>query len=127
MAPRSPDTSGGCTRAISNSSNPAALSCEEAGISAIYAEPRSAAYEEMRDLSLAAGKAAAWITTGAVVIHLWARKPVWNWCMSGPIIPITSMVRTGASGVGPCASPASAWSKKLAPGRALGSSRRRDG
>ncbi|MFO1460348.1 MAG: methyltransferase domain-containing protein [Verrucomicrobiota bacterium] len=62
-------------RAISKLLKPGGVVvCEEAGISAIYAEPRSAAYEEMRDLSLAAGKARGVDYDGGRCVHLWARE-----------------------------------------------------
>ena len=48
--------------------------CEEADMSAVYAEPRSAAYEEMRDIGLAGGHARGVDYTGGRRTHLWARE-----------------------------------------------------
>jgi SAM-dependent methyltransferase len=47
--------------------------CEEAGVSAIYTEPRSAAYEEMRDIVLRAGRDRGLDYDGGRCAHLWAK------------------------------------------------------
>jgi SAM-dependent methyltransferase len=47
--------------------------CEEAGVGAVYAEPRSAAYEEMRDIALRAGRARGADYDGGRYAHTWAR------------------------------------------------------
>ena len=51
-----------------------ALVCEEADVSAIYAEPRSAAYEETRDICLAGGRARGVDYSGGRRAHLWAKE-----------------------------------------------------
>lgn len=48
--------------------------CEEADVSAVYTEPRSAAYEEMRDLCLKAGVARGVVYEGGRHAHLWAKQ-----------------------------------------------------
>jgi len=48
--------------------------CEEADVSAVYAEPRSAAYEEMRDIGIAGGHARGVDYTGGRRTHLWAKE-----------------------------------------------------
>ena len=48
--------------------------CEEADVSAVYAEPRSAAYEEMRDIGIADGRARGVDYTGGRRAHLWAKE-----------------------------------------------------
>ena len=48
--------------------------CEEADVSAVYAEPRSAAYEEMRDIGIAGGRARGVDYTGGRRAHLWAKE-----------------------------------------------------
>jgi SAM-dependent methyltransferase len=46
--------------------------CEEAGVSGVYAEPRSAAYEEMRDIALKAGHDRGVDYDGGRYVHTWA-------------------------------------------------------
>ncbi len=46
--------------------------CEEAGVSAIYTEPRSAAYDEMREIALEAGRRRGANYDGGRSVHLWA-------------------------------------------------------
>jgi len=46
--------------------------CEEADVSAVYAEPRSEAYEEMRDIALASGRARGVDYAGGRWTHTWA-------------------------------------------------------
>jgi hypothetical protein len=48
--------------------------CEEADVSAVYAEPRSSAYEEMRDIGLKAGQDRGADYTGGRRAHLWAKE-----------------------------------------------------
>lgn len=48
--------------------------CEEAGVSAIYTEPRSEAYEQMRDIALNAGLARGVDYDGGRRAHLWAKE-----------------------------------------------------
>ena len=76
--------------------------CEETDVSALYAEPRSAAYEEMREIGLAAGRARGVDYAGGRWAHTWAKdagfelvhvdayhphyltgdhKGFWNWTM----------------------------------------------
>ena len=47
--------------------------CEECDVSALYAEPRSAAYEELRDIGLEAGRQRGVDYTGGRRAHLWAK------------------------------------------------------
>ncbi len=47
--------------------------CEEADVSAVYAEPRSAAYEELRDICLEAGRRRGVDYSGGRRAHLWAK------------------------------------------------------
>jgi SAM-dependent methyltransferase len=46
--------------------------CEEAGVSAIYTEPRSASYDEMREIALEAGRRRGVNYDGGRSVHLWA-------------------------------------------------------
>ena len=46
--------------------------CEEAGVSAIYTEPRSLAYDEMREIALDAGRRRGVNYDGGRSVHLWA-------------------------------------------------------
>jgi len=46
--------------------------CEEADVSAVYTEPRSEAYEEMRDIALAASRARGVDYAGGRWAHTWA-------------------------------------------------------
>jgi hypothetical protein len=48
--------------------------CEEAGVGAVYTEPRSAAYEEMRDIALQAGRARGVDYDGGRCAHTWAEE-----------------------------------------------------
>jgi SAM-dependent methyltransferase len=48
--------------------------CEEAGASGVYAEPRSAAYEEMLDIGLKAGHARGVDYDGGRYAHTWAKE-----------------------------------------------------
>jgi hypothetical protein len=48
--------------------------CEEADLSAIYAVPHSKAYEEMRDISLNAGRARNVNYDGGRYAHSWAKE-----------------------------------------------------
>jgi len=48
--------------------------CEEADVSAVYTEPRSAAYEELRDIALEAGRQRGVDYTGGRRAHLWAKE-----------------------------------------------------
>jgi SAM-dependent methyltransferase len=48
--------------------------CEEAGVGAVYAEPRSEAYEKMRDIALKAGHARGVDYDGGRSVHLWAKQ-----------------------------------------------------
>ena len=48
--------------------------CEEAAVGAVYTEPRSAAYEEMRILALNAGRARGVDYDGGERVHLWAKQ-----------------------------------------------------
>jgi len=48
--------------------------CEEAGVGGVYAEPRSAAYEEMRDTALKAGHARGVDYDGGRYAHIWAKQ-----------------------------------------------------
>jgi cyclopropane fatty-acyl-phospholipid synthase-like methyltransferase len=48
--------------------------CEEADVSAVYAEPRSEAYEEMREIVLAAGRARGVDYFGGRRAHTWAKQ-----------------------------------------------------
>src|SRR5262249_3027109 len=48
--------------------------CEEADVSAVYAEPRSAAYEEIRDIALKAGQDRGVDYSGGRRAHLWAKE-----------------------------------------------------
>jgi SAM-dependent methyltransferase len=47
--------------------------CEEADVSAVYAEPSSAAYEEMRDIALAAGRARGVDYSSGRRVHTFAK------------------------------------------------------
>lgn len=78
--------------------------CEEVGASAIYTEPRSAAYEEMREIALRAGRDRGVDYDGGCRAHIWAKeagfeiahvaayhphylngphKGFWNWTLRG--------------------------------------------
>jgi SAM-dependent methyltransferase len=60
-------------RAIHKALKPGGLMvCEEADVSAVYAEPPSAAYEEMREIALAAGRARGVDYAGGRWAHTWA-------------------------------------------------------
>ena len=48
--------------------------CEEAGLAGVYAEPRSAAYEEMREIALKAGEARGVDYDGGRYAHMWAKE-----------------------------------------------------
>jgi len=48
--------------------------CEEADLSGVYAVPHSAAYEEMRDISVKAGRARHANYEGGRCAHLWAKE-----------------------------------------------------
>jgi SAM-dependent methyltransferase len=48
--------------------------CEEAVVGAVYAEPRSEAYEEMRDIALKTGDARGVDYDGGRRAHLWAKQ-----------------------------------------------------
>jgi len=48
------------------------LVCEEAGVSAVYAEPRSSAYDAVRELALEAGRSRGVDYDGGRSVHLWA-------------------------------------------------------
>ena len=48
--------------------------CEECGASAVYAEPRSAAYEEMREIALRAGRDRGADYDGGRYAHTWAKE-----------------------------------------------------
>jgi SAM-dependent methyltransferase len=48
--------------------------CEEPDVSAIYAEPHSEAYEEMREIGLAGGRARGVDYSGGRRAHTWARE-----------------------------------------------------
>jgi SAM-dependent methyltransferase len=48
--------------------------CEEADVSAVYAEPRSPAYEEIREIALKAGQDRGVDYTGGRRAHLWAKE-----------------------------------------------------
>jgi SAM-dependent methyltransferase len=48
--------------------------CEEAGVGGVYAEPRSVAYEEMRDICLQAGRARGADYDGGRYAHMWAKE-----------------------------------------------------
>jgi len=48
--------------------------CEEADVSAVYAEPRSAAYDEMREICLDAGRNRGVDYAGGRRAHLWAKE-----------------------------------------------------
>jgi hypothetical protein len=48
--------------------------CEEADVSAVYAEPRSSAYEEIRDVALKAGRDRGSDYSGGRRAHLWAME-----------------------------------------------------
>jgi SAM-dependent methyltransferase len=48
--------------------------CEEADVSGVYAEPPSAAYDEMREIALAAGFARGVDYTGGRRAHSWAKE-----------------------------------------------------
>ena len=48
--------------------------CEEAGASVVYTEPRSAAYEEMRDIALKAGRDRGVDYDGGRYAHMWAKE-----------------------------------------------------
>jgi SAM-dependent methyltransferase len=48
--------------------------CEEADVSVVYAEPRSSAYEEMREIALKAGQDRGADYTGGRRAHLWAKE-----------------------------------------------------
>ena len=48
--------------------------CEEADVSALYAEPRSAAYEELRDIGLEAGRKRGVDYSGGRRAHRWAKE-----------------------------------------------------
>lgn len=48
--------------------------CEEADVSAVYTEPRSAAYEEMRDICLEAGLRRGVDYSGGRRAHIWAKE-----------------------------------------------------
>ena len=80
--------------------------CEEAGVGQVYAEPRSEAYEEMRDIALKAGQARGVDYDGGRYAHLWAKdasfelvhvaayhphylngpyKSFWNWTLRNAV------------------------------------------
>lgn len=80
--------------------------CEEAGVSQVYAEPRSEAYEQMREIALKAGRARGADYDGGRYAHLWARdagfelvhvaayhphylngphKSFWNWTLRNAV------------------------------------------
>ncbi len=48
--------------------------CEEADVSGVYAVPHSAAYQEMRDIVLSAGRARNVDYEGGRIVHLWAKQ-----------------------------------------------------
>lgn len=48
--------------------------CEEADVSAVYAEPRSEAYEEMREICLAGARTRGVDYTGGRRAHMWAKE-----------------------------------------------------
>jgi SAM-dependent methyltransferase len=48
--------------------------CEEAGTGAVCTEPRSLAYEDMRDIALKAGRARGVDYDGGQRVHLWAKE-----------------------------------------------------
>ncbi len=48
--------------------------CEEADVSAVYTEPASAAYTELRDIAIVAGTQRGVDYTGGRRAHLWARE-----------------------------------------------------
>ena len=61
-------------RAIRNVLKPGGVMvCEECDVSAVYAEPPSAAYEEVRDIGLKAGLARGVNYSGGRRAHTWAR------------------------------------------------------
>ena len=85
--------------------------CEEADVSAVYAEPRSEAYEEMRDIALAAGRARGVDYAGGRWAHTWAleagfelvhvdayhphyltgdHKGFWNWTLRNAAIGLVT-------------------------------------
>ena len=62
-------------RAIRNILKPGGVMvCEEADVSAVYAEPHSVAYEEMREIGLNAGLARGVNYSGGRWAHTWARE-----------------------------------------------------
>lgn len=85
--------------------------CEEADVSAVYAEPRSEAYEEMREIALAAGRSRGVDYAGGRWAHTWAleagfelvhvdayhphyltgdHKGFWNWTFRNACIGLVS-------------------------------------
>ena len=62
-------------RAIHSALKPGGVMvCEEADVSAVYAEPRSAAYEELRDICLEGGRQRGVSYEGGRRTHLWAKE-----------------------------------------------------
>ena len=62
-------------RAIRDTLKPGGVMvCEEADVSGVYAEPRSQAYEEARDVGLAAGRARGVNYEGGRWAHTWAKE-----------------------------------------------------
>ena len=88
--------------------------CEEAGVSAIYAETRSAAYEEMRDIALRAGRDRGVDYDGGCRAHLWAKEAGFEIAHVAAYIPTTSTDRTKNFGTGHCAMLRCDWSRKEA-------------
>ena len=85
--------------------------CEESDMSAIYAEPRSAAYEELRDIVLAGGRQRGADYSGGRRAHTWAQeagfelvhvdayhphyltgehKGFWNWTLRNAALTLVS-------------------------------------
>jgi predicted O-methyltransferase YrrM len=96
-------------RAIYERSKPGGVMvCEEADVSAIYTEPKSEAYEEMREIALAGGRAPRGRLRGWTLgTHVGARGLASSWCTWTPINPHYLTGDHKGSGTGRCATPAS--------------------
>jgi hypothetical protein len=73
LADGAPEQTGGGMRAIYTMLKPGGVMvCEEADVNAVYAEPSSPAYVELREISLEAGRRRGVDYSGGRRVHSWA-------------------------------------------------------
>ena len=88
--------------------------CEEADVSAVYTEPSSAAYTELRDICMEGARMRGVDYSGGRRTHLWAKEAGFELVHGTPITRITWTANIRDSGAGLCTQWVWGWCEREA-------------